>query len=218
MRCPANGGGKTDAGIVKLQEAIRIFPQYFEAHLQLGDQFMKLGRLNEAVSELHRAREINASDERLYQSFGLVLMRQKNYAVAVAVFSEASRLNPTNAVNVLMKATALIHQAYSMNPSTSEKELRDRQHILDRTDVALTAVSQLSDKKLKPDHLTLAMLYEIKGDRTKAAAELEAYLQENPAASNAEDLRKVIELPLASVKTLTAPPQRIYFHSCIHLL
>ncbi|MDQ2977193.1 MAG: tetratricopeptide repeat protein [Acidobacteriota bacterium] len=181
---------KPDAAIEKMQEAIKLFPQYFEARLQLGNQFMKLGRLAEAIAELDRAREVNANDECLYQSFGLVLMRQRNYAVAVAVFSEASRLNPTNPMNALMKATALIHQAYSMNSGTGTG---DREHILNRAEVALTDAASLSDKRLKPDHLTLAMLYEMKEDRARAAAELESYLIENPNVRNAEDLRQSIQ-------------------------
>jgi tetratricopeptide (TPR) repeat protein len=179
-----------EAAIEKMQEAIKLFPQYFEAHFQLGNQFMKLGRLDEAIAELDRAREVNANDERLYQSFGLVLMRQKNYGVAVAVFSEASRLNPMNPVNTLMKATALIHQAYSINSATGTG---DREHLLNRASVALTEASNLSDKRLKADHLTLAMFYEMKEDRARAASELESYLTENPNAQNAEDLRQSIK-------------------------
>lgn len=100
-------------------------------------------------------------------------MRQKNYAVAVAVFSEAVRLNPANAVNLMMKATALIYQAYAMNPSASGEVARDRQHILTRADIAIAEASNLSDKKVKPDHLTLAMYYEMKGQRAQLATELE---------------------------------------------
>jgi tetratricopeptide (TPR) repeat protein len=185
--------GKPAEAIEKMKEALKGFPQYFEAHLQLGNQFMKLGRFDEALSELDRAREINPKDERLYQSFGLLLMHQKNYAVAVAVFSEAARLNPANAVNLLMKATALIHQAYAMNPSASQEEARDRQHVLNRAEVVITEASNLSGKRAKPDHLTLAMLSEMKGDQARSATELETYLQENPKARNAEDLRKLVE-------------------------
>lgn len=185
--------GKPDAAIEKMKEAVKEFPEYFEAHLQLGNQFMKSGRLDEALSELDRAREINPKDERLYQSFGLLLMRLKNYAVAVAVFSEAARLNPENAVNVVMKATALIHQAYAMNPSASAEEARDRQHVLNRAEVAISDAANLSSRKIKPDHLTLAMFYEMKGERARSATELEAYLQENPKDRNAQDLRKLVD-------------------------
>jgi cytochrome c-type biogenesis protein CcmH/NrfG len=183
---------KPDAAIEKMKEAVKEFPEYFEAHLQLGNQLMKTGRLDEALVALDRARELNPKDERVYQSFGFLLMRQKNYAVAVAVFSEAARLNPENAVNVLMKATALVHQAYAMNPSASEEQNRDRLHILDRTEIAIAEAANLSNKKVKPDHLTLAMFYEMKGERARSATELEAYLEENPKAQNAKELRNMV--------------------------
>jgi hypothetical protein len=184
---------KPDPAIEKLKEAVKEFPEFFEAHLQLGDQLLKSGRIEEALSELDRAREINQKDERLYQSFGLLLMRQKNYAVAVAVFSEAVRVNPANAVNVMMKATALIHQAYAMNPSASGEMARDRQHVLNRADIAIAETSNLSDKKVKLDHLTLAMFYEMKGQRAQSATELETYLEENPKVRNVEELRKLVD-------------------------
>jgi tetratricopeptide (TPR) repeat protein len=201
--------GKPDAAIEKMKEAVKEFPEYFEAHLQLGNQFMKSGRLDEALPELDRAREINPKDERVYQLFGFLLMRQKNYAVAVAVFAEASRLNPANAVNVLMKATALVHQAYAMNTSASEEQNQNQLHVLNRAEIAITEASNLSDKRVRPDHLTLAMFYEMKGEPTRSATELEAYLQENPKVRNAEDLRKLVDKLRSSTSAAspTLPPR-----------
>jgi len=196
---------KPEAAIEKMKEAVKEFPEYFEAHLQLGNQLMKSGKLDAALAELDRAREINPKDERVYQLFGFLLMRQKNYAVAVAVFSEASRLNPANAVNVLMKATALVYQAYAMTPPASDEQTRDRQHILSRAEIAIREASNLSDKKVKPDHLTLAMFYEMKGDQARSATELEAYLDENPKAQNAQELRKLVN-SLRSPTPAPLPP------------
>ncbi|HET6892766.1 MAG TPA: tetratricopeptide repeat protein [Pyrinomonadaceae bacterium] len=187
-----NAEGKPEPAAEKFNEAIRIFPDYFEAHFQLGNHFLKTGRLPEAISQLDKARTINPNDERVYQSFGLVLMQQKNYAVAVAVFSEAARLNPVNPMNAVMRATALIHQAYSIAPSSSATADSDRQYILNRAEVSLTQALNLSDKKAKPDHLTLAMFYEMKGDNSRAAKALEDYLQQNPNAKNAESLKAII--------------------------
>ncbi|MEP6913368.1 MAG: tetratricopeptide repeat protein [bacterium] len=187
------GEGKPEAAIGKLGEAIKIFPDYFQAHLLLGNQFLKSGRLDEAILQLDRAREINAGDERVYQSFGLVLMQQKKYAVAVAVFSEASRLNPTNPMNALMRATALIRQAYAVYPPASEKIAGDIKYILSRCELALKQTAELSEKKLRPDHFTLAMFYEMKGNREASAKELEEYLRDNPNVQDADNLRKLIQ-------------------------
>ncbi len=179
------GEGKTPEAIESMRKAIQIFPQYFDAHLQLGNVFLKSDQLPEAIAELDKAREINPNDERAYQSFGLLLMKQRNYAVAVAVFAEAARLNPQNPMNTVMRATALIHQA-----AGSEDE---RSYLLSRAELALTQASNLSENRLKPDTMTMALFYELKGDPDRAASELEAYMKKNPQLKNATALQSEIK-------------------------
>ncbi len=111
--------GKLEAAVENMRKAIQIFPNYFDAHLQLGNTLLKTEQLNEAIAELDLARNINPNDERTYQSFGLLMMKQKNFPVAVAVFAEAARLNPANPMNAVMRATALIHQAAKFGRSES---------------------------------------------------------------------------------------------------
>jgi cytochrome c-type biogenesis protein CcmH/NrfG len=196
--------GKNEAAIVEIQEAIRIFPRYFEAHLSLGNQLLKAGRLDDAILALDVAREINPNDERLYQSFGLLLMRQKNYPVAVAIFTEASRLNPANAVNPLMRATALIYQASTIDPTTSEN-LRARSNLLLKAELALLQVDELSGKKIKADSVTLAMFYDLKGEPARAADELEDYLQKKPGSKNSEAVRQEITRLRLKASSKTSP-------------
>jgi tetratricopeptide (TPR) repeat protein len=186
-------GGKADLALSLMREAIKIFPEYFEAHLELGNELLQTGHLEEAITELEQARRINPNDERTYQSFGLILMQQRKYALAVAIFAEASRLNPTNPLNPLMRAMALIHQASTIDPSTSEQAATDREFILGRAEIALAQASELSDKKLTGDHLSMAMFYEMRGERARAADELEQYLRKTPGAKNAEAIRETIK-------------------------
>jgi tetratricopeptide (TPR) repeat protein len=185
--------GKAELALSLMREAIKLFPDYFDARLELGNELLQTGRLKEAITELDRAREINPNDDRTYQSFGLVLMQQKNYKIAVAVFSEASRLNPTNPMNPLMRALALIRQASTIEPTQSAAAASDREFLLARAEVALTQASELSGKKLTADHLSLALFYEMKGERSRAADELEQYLRKNPDAGNADSLREAIK-------------------------
>jgi Tfp pilus assembly protein PilF len=179
------GEGKTPEAIENMRKAIQLFPEYFDAHLQLGNVFLKADQLPDAIAELDRAREINPNDERAYQSFGLLLMKQRNYAVAVAVFAEAARLNPGNAMNAVMRATALIHQA-----AGSEDE---RSYLLSRAEIALTQASNLSENKLKPDTMTMALFYELKGDPERAAAELESYMKKSPQLKNSAALQSEVK-------------------------
>jgi len=180
------GEGKRDLAMAQLQEAVKTFPQYFEAHLMIGNQLLEAGRLDEAIAALDRAREINSNDERIYQSFGLLLMKQKKYQVAVAIFAEAARLNPTNPLNPLMKASALIYQASYIEGSSQRKVL------LAEAELALNRTSELSDKKVKADAMTLAMFYEMKDEPARAADELENYLRKNPTAQNFEAIKTEI--------------------------
>jgi tetratricopeptide (TPR) repeat protein len=183
-----NGELKTEAAIEQMMEAIRIFPAYFDAHLELGNTFLKAGRFEQAIAELDRAREIDPNDERAYQSFGLLLMKQKNYEVAVLVFGEAVRLNPNNPMNALMRATALIHQAATV----PEAQLADRQSLLNSAALSLAQATKLSGDKLKADSLTLATFYEMKGEPERAADELELFLRKSET-KNAEVIQKEIK-------------------------
>jgi tetratricopeptide (TPR) repeat protein len=183
--------GKTEAAIENMRKSVQIFPQYFDGHLQLGNTFLKIDQFNDAIAELDRAREINPNDERAYQSFGLLLMKQRNYAVAVAVFAEAGRLNPTNPMNAVMRATALIHQAAATDESSPATE--DRNHLLSRAEVAMSQAANLSENKLKPDTMTLALFYDLKGDPERAASELEAYLKKNPQLKNIAAIQNEIK-------------------------
>ena len=185
--------GQTEAAIAKMHEAIQVFSNYFDAHLQLGNTLLATGRLTEAITELDRAREINPNDERAYQSFGLVLMKQKNYAVAAAVFAEAARLNPRNPMNLLMRGTALIHQASTLNEPKSSLLEEDRRLLLGQAEATLSQAANLSGNKLKADNITLALFYEMRGEPDRAADELESLLRKASNAKNATALQTEIK-------------------------
>lgn len=63
--------------VAALQEAIKAYPDYFEAHLLLGGEYLKMERLNDAIAEFEQARKINPKDDRVYRGFGQVLMMRK---------------------------------------------------------------------------------------------------------------------------------------------
>lgn len=190
--------GKMDAAVENMRNAIKIFPEYFDAHLQLGNTFLKLEQFNEAIAELDLARQINPNDERAYQSFGLLLMKQKNFAVAVAVFAEAGRLNPANPTNAVMRATALIHQAAGSSD--------DRAFLLSRAEAAMAQAANLSENRAKPDSMTLALFYELKGEPDRAAAELEAYMQKSPQLKTSEALQNELKRLREKARTTRSTP------------
>lgn len=185
--------GKRPEALIKIREALRVFPSFFEAHLALGNYFVKDGLFKDAIDELDRAREINPNDDRLYQSFGLIMIAQQNYRMAFAVLNEAARLNPKNPANPYMNGVAHIEYAASIDPSQSESARKDRDKALDEAERFLLNAGELSDHKLADVHVQLARLYEKRGDNARAAAELEKYLKKSPDAKNAQAIREAIK-------------------------
>jgi tetratricopeptide (TPR) repeat protein len=47
--------GKSDEAITALREAVKLFPDYFNAHFMLGQELSKLGQLDEAITSLEQA-------------------------------------------------------------------------------------------------------------------------------------------------------------------
>ncbi|HZI47942.1 MAG TPA: tetratricopeptide repeat protein, partial [Pyrinomonadaceae bacterium] len=184
--------GKRAEAVAKIREALRIFPSYFEAHLVLGNHFVKDGMFKDAIDELDRAREINPNDDRLYQSFGLIMIAQQNYRMAFAVLSEAARLNPKNPANPYLNGVAHLEYATSIDPAQSEYTKKDFDKALEDAERFLLNADDLSSHKLAEVHLQLARLYEKRGDNARAANELEEYLKKSPDAKNAEAIRDAI--------------------------
>ncbi|HJY29884.1 MAG TPA: tetratricopeptide repeat protein [Pyrinomonadaceae bacterium] len=193
------GEGKVEEAIENMHKAVKIFPDYFDAHLELGNIFLKTEQFNEAIAELDLARQVNPNDERTYQSFGLLLMKQRNFGMAVLIFTEAARLNPANPLNAVMKATALIHQAAVTPESAPATE--NRSYLIGRAEVALAQAANLSENKLRPDTMTMALFYELKGDPEKAATELESYLKKNPQIKNSPAIQNEIKRLREKAKT-----------------
>jgi tetratricopeptide (TPR) repeat protein len=184
--------GKGDLAQTLLKESLKIYPDYFDAHLALGNELFKAGRLAEAMTEFERARSINPRDDQVYLSVGLVMMQQKRYDLAASVFADASLLNPGEPLHALMRGIALVRQASSIKPSNARSSAAERDALYRKAEAALAQASDLSGGKLPEVYLYRALIYEQRGERLRAAAELEQYLQLNSGVENAETIREAI--------------------------
>lgn len=162
-------------GVGALSEAIRVFPKYFDAHFALGLEMVRLRRYDDAIKELEQARALNPRDSRLYHTFGLVLFEQKKYALAASVFEATAKMDATNAEAHLMRAASLIEMGR-----------------LGEAETELKSADRISEHKLSIVHIHLARVYEKRGDRKRAADELETYLRKKPNAENATAIRDAI--------------------------
>ncbi|HEX5873141.1 MAG TPA: hypothetical protein VFY60_00750, partial [Pyrinomonadaceae bacterium] len=69
----------------------------------------------------------------------------------------------------------------------------DRGSLLKRAGEAITEAADLSQNKLKPDSMTMALFYELKSEPDKAAGELEAYLKKNPQLKDPAPIQNEIK-------------------------
>lgn len=189
---------RRDEAIAAFENAIRIFPDYYDARLVLANELAAEGRYGDAITHLDRARSVNSKDDRVYDLFARILMQQGKYAVAARIYGEAARLNPTEPQYLVTQGTAFIEQASLIDPSKSQAAADERQYALDEAEKALKLAQQRGPAKAAEIHRQLARLYERKGDRPRAASELEQYLKANPGDPNAAAIRDAIKKLRAS--------------------
>ena len=178
--------------IASFENAIKTFPDYFDARLLLANELAATGRYDDAIVHLDKARNVNDKDDRVYDLFARILMQQGKYAVAARIYGEAARLNPTEPQYLLTQGTAFIEQASLIDPSKSQAAADERKYALDEAERVLKQ-AQARQAKSAEIHRQLARLYERKGDRARAASELEQYLKTNPSAANAAAIREAIK-------------------------
>jgi tetratricopeptide (TPR) repeat protein len=178
--------GKSDEGMLLLQEAIGIFNEYFDANFSLGRELFRIGKDAEALEALERARQINDREAAVYHTFGLVMLKQQKFAVAEYAFREATRLANGNAMSHFYRGMALIEVAVrSSNENQGAIDLKEAEKELVRA-------LDLSDKRLAAAYLQLARIHERRGDKEAAARNLESYLKAEPEAKNGAAIREAI--------------------------
>jgi tetratricopeptide (TPR) repeat protein len=198
--------GKGELAQTLLKEALKIYPDYFDAHLALGNELFRAGRLQEAMTEFERARSINPKDDQVYLSVGLVMMQQKRYDVAAAIFADAALLNTSEPLHPLMRGIALVRQATAIQQPDSKSSEAERDALFKKAEAALARASDLSGGKLPEVYLYRALIYERRGERERAALELEQYLQLNPLVENAGAIREAIRKLRAPANTAAPSP------------
>lgn len=91
--------------IERLEEAVRIDPEFRDAHTNLGAQYAHAGRIADALAELRRALEIGPPDAIIYSNLAWAHLALHQPIEAEAFARKAVALDPSNA-----KAQFLLRQ------------------------------------------------------------------------------------------------------------
>jgi tetratricopeptide (TPR) repeat protein len=87
---------KVTKAIAKLEDAIRIDPEYRDAHLNLGVQYVRVGRTADARAEFQKALDIGPPAAPLYLDLALTSLALREYRDAGAFAHKALELDPAN--------------------------------------------------------------------------------------------------------------------------
>jgi tetratricopeptide (TPR) repeat protein len=172
----AQGKGDTNLAIEKFSEAVRLHPQFFEAHAELGSLYLRTNQLEKAVESLRAALGLNDKNPNVRLNYGIALLNKKEMAEAEREFREVIKADKTAATAHMYLGIALLGLKRNDEAET----------------VLLQAISLKDDEKLAQAHRYLGGIYWGKGNYARAAEELEKYLKLAPNATDAAKIREII--------------------------
>ena len=100
--------GKMEEAALYLLEAIKIMPDYPEAHNNLGIVYLKQSKLDEAIYEFGEAVKYKPSLARAHNNMGVALSMKGNYRDAIVKYHDALREDP-NYINAKENLTKTLY-------------------------------------------------------------------------------------------------------------
>jgi protein O-GlcNAc transferase len=145
--------GKLEEAIAAFRQAIRIKPDFAEAHGNLGSLLLDVGRIDEAVAANREAIRLMPGSEQAHYNLGVSLQRLGDLLGAIASYEKAIALNPRFAmahnnlgivlqqVGQLDKAIESLRLSVLLNPTdaTAHNNLANALHDRGKIDEAITS-------------------------------------------------------------------------------
>jgi Flp pilus assembly protein TadD len=167
--------GDRAGAIVLLMLAIKEHPAFMYAYNELGVQYLRSNRLTDADEAFQKALTIEPGAFSPLMNRGIATFMMKRYGEAVPILRKAVQKNSQSPVGHYFLGQALANLG-----------------LFDAAERELIASLDLGKEEMKEAHRILAIIYGARGDKKKAADNLESYLQLAPTAPDAEKLRATL--------------------------
>ncbi len=167
--------GQLDAGMAELKQALKLFPNYFQALELLGKEQVKAGQYEAGMTVLLQALNINPRAAASHYALGVAYLKLGQVEAAIAALNRAANFNPSNANTQMMLGVAFNQQNQLAQAATAFKK-----------------ALQLGGVAAAEAHFYLASVYEKQQHFAAAVAELELYLKEAKEIKDPAYIREII--------------------------
>jgi tetratricopeptide (TPR) repeat protein len=155
-------------------QAVSLYPEYLAARNDLGAQFLKLKRIDEAEKSFQIVIEKDPKNFNAKFNLGLVRVERKDYVDAIVQLNQAIVIDSTRPVARLWLGVALLE---SGDTASAEREL--------------TKALVMGGAECIAAHYHLARIFLSRGDTTEALRAVRAYLDETPKGEFAKDAKEI---------------------------
>jgi tetratricopeptide (TPR) repeat protein len=168
--------GNTREALEYLNNAIQIYPKYYDAHMALGELYAKNQDFLSAEVAFNQAIELKPKAAEAYFHLGVVLVKDQKAAEATEKLRQAMQLGDKSANTYMFLGLALMNMAEYQE---SEKML------IKALDIAGNVQPGI--------RIYLADCYERWGKKIECIEQLEAYVRAVPTAPNTPNIEKLIK-------------------------
>ena len=168
-----NIGNNKDIGFDEIEQALKIFPDYYDALNMLGREYVQRKEYQKSLEYLIRSINVN---QRSFSSF---------YALAYACYQLNHRPEALEAARA-----ATIIQSNSVNAQLLYGTVLRLDGNYEKAEKALLQAANLSkNAPIAEIHWQLALLYNKLGRNKEAADQLDMYLKIRPDANNKKEIK-----------------------------
>lgn len=165
--------GNNDQSIKYLEDAVRLAPEFYDAHNELGIAYKHARRVEDAEREFLRAHELNQSNADPLVNLTSLYIDENKPDRAVTTAEEAVKANSRSAPAFFNLGMALYKMAK-----------------LDRAEAALKKALELAPR-MSTVRLMLANVYLKLRNRDKLMEQLDSYLAENPQGDQRQAVQEM---------------------------
>ncbi|HXG92037.1 MAG TPA: tetratricopeptide repeat protein [Blastocatellia bacterium] len=170
------GKGDFAGAAAHFEQALSIFPHYIAARNDLGAQYLKLKRLDEAEESFRSVLEQDPKNFNAKFNLGLVRIERRDYADAISRLNEAMAIDSSRPTARLWLGFALLETG---DVTGAERELA-KALIMGGAECAAA-------------HYHLARVHLAREEAAEALRSLQSYLQESPRGEYVKEARQLIE-------------------------